>query len=96
MNKYTTILVLIFFAITGYGQCSQIDAGDDITVDCNDNCTSLNATVFPGIGSATDTYYVMEATPCPLPPTGNISPAGITVDDRWSTVINLPFTFYYF
>jgi gliding motility-associated-like protein len=96
MNKYATLLILIFLSFSAYSQCSQIDAGDDLTVDCSNNCTSLSATVFPGIGSATNTYYIMEATPCPLPPSGNITPTGITVDDRWSPIINLPFTFYFF
>ena len=97
MKKHTfTIVVLLLSVFASYSQCTLLDAGVDKTVDCTNNCTGLNATVFPGIGSATNTYYVIDATPCPLPPAGNITPAGITVDDTWSPIINLPFTFYFF
>jgi gliding motility-associated-like protein len=34
--------------------------------------------------------------PCPIPPTGGITPTSIDRDDRWSDLITLPFTFYFF
>jgi len=88
--------IFAFFILKSYTQCNQLDAGPDVTVDCSNNVTTLTATTFPGIGSATDTYRVEAATPCPLPPSGSTILTGISSDDVWSRVITLPFTFYYF
>ena len=90
----TIILFLSFFKMSA--QCTQLDAGPDVTVNCTDNCTTLSAQVFPGIGAATDTYIVTPATPCPIPATGGVTPTSIYLDDRWSGVVTLPFTFYFF
>ena len=88
------IFFLTFYQLSA--QCSQLEAGDDVTVDCTNNCTTLTAEVFPGIGAATDTYEINGAIPCPIPATGGVTPTSIYVDDEWSGVITLPFTFYYF
>ncbi len=99
MKKYTKYYLLLFlgvFYLQTYGQCAQLDAGDDVTVDCTNNVTTLTATTFPGIGSATDTYHVISATPCPLPPASSFISTDINQDDVWSSVITLPFTFYFF
>ena len=87
-------IILSFFQL--YSQCDLLEAGPDVTVDCGNNCTTLTAAVFPGIGSATDTYDVVSAPPCPIPPTGGITPTSIYLDDRWSGIVTLPFTFYFF
>jgi len=94
--KYFFSFIFLSFFFQSYSQCEQLYAGDDVTVNCDDNVTTLSAEVFPGIGAATDTYHVDAASPCPLPPVGGSSPAGIATDDVWSPVINLPFTFYFF
>ncbi len=94
------LLIFIFstFAFNGlYAQsCDQIDAGPDVTVDCNNNCTTLHAYVDPGINHSTESYIVQQDLPCPLPPEGSINSSYITNDDVWSSVITLPFTFYFF
>jgi len=77
-------------------QCDLIDAGDDVTVDCINNCTTLNASYFVGLGATTETYSVNAALPCPIPPSGAVTPTSITTDDVWSNTINLPFDFYFF
>jgi len=94
--KYFFSLIFLSLFFTSYSQCELLYAGDDVTVDCSDNTATFTAQVFPGIGAATDTYHVDPATPCPLPPVGGSTPAGISTDDVWSPVINLPFTFYFF
>jgi len=94
--KYFFSYIFLLFFFYSQAQCEQLYAGDDVTVNCSNNVTTLTAEVFPGIGAATDTYDMQMATPCPLPPSGGYSPTGITVDDVWSPIINLPFTFYFF
>ncbi len=97
MKKLILYLIITANIITGLNaQCSQLDAGPDVTVDCNNNCTTLSAIVFPGIGAQTDTYAINADTPCPLPPSGTINQTYLNIDDRWTNVITLPFTFYYF
>ncbi len=91
----TLIFFLGFFKFSS-AQCTQLDAGPDVTVDCVNNCTTLSAQVFPGIGAATNTYTITAATPCPIPATSGVTPTSIYLDDRWSSVVTLPFTFYFF
>ncbi len=95
MKKISVIIVFLsFFQFSA--QCTLLDAGADVTVDCVNNCTTLTADVFPGIGAATDTYDVVPASPCPIPPNGGVTPTSIYLDDRWSGMVTLPFTFYFF
>ena len=96
MKKILSSLIVIFSFFQLSAQCNQLDAGPDVTVDCANNCTTLSATVFPGIGSATNTYDVVSAPPCPIPPNGGVTPTSIYLDDRWSGIVTLPFTFYFF
>ncbi len=97
MRKSILILFLLFSFVKINAQfCDQLDAGPDVTVDCNNNCTSLHAQTAPGLGMDTDTYIVQQDLPCPLPPEGNITPTTINTDDIWSSAITLPFTFYFF
>jgi len=96
MKKIFSIFIIFIGIIEISAQCSQLDAGDDVTVDCSNNCTTLTAQVFPGIGAQTDTYTIDPATPCPIPPNGGVTPTSIYLDDRWSGVVTLPFTFYFF
>jgi len=41
----------------------NVDADDDVTVDCVNNCATLTAEVFSGFGAQTDTYAINVATP---------------------------------
>ncbi len=98
MKKILTSLFFISFSFVFSQQCSLLDAGDDQTVNCLDNCTTLNATFLDGFTDQTNStgYTIQNATPCPLPPVTSGTPTYITQDDIWSGVINLPFTFEYF
>ncbi|WP_435413761.1 PKD domain-containing protein, partial [Psychroserpens mesophilus] len=72
-----------------------VEAGDDIVIDCADDCTDITAE-FLDIGE-TNTYTV-SAIPF-VPPfafnglTNSLNP---NQDDRWSGVENLPFDFCFF
>ncbi len=96
MKQLSFFLLFFGFIFNIQAQCSQLDAGPDATVNCTNNCTTLTATAFAGIGAGTETYAINADTPCPLPPNGPITPTTIRVDDKWSSVITLPFTFYFF
>uniref|UniRef100_UPI0012699511 PKD domain-containing protein n=1 Tax=Psychroserpens jangbogonensis TaxID=1484460 RepID=UPI0012699511 len=72
-----------------------VEAGDDIIIDCADDCTDITAE-FLEIGE-TNTYTVSEIPF--VPPfafeglTNSLNP---NQDDRWSDVENLPFDFCFF
>ncbi|HFX17657.1 MAG TPA: T9SS type B sorting domain-containing protein [Flavobacteriales bacterium] len=96
MNKLFFIIILFSAVFNNiFAQCTQLDAGDDIMVDCSNNCTTLKADLFSSMGAQTDTYTITKATPCPLP-TYTTTPTNLHIDDQWSGVIQLPFTFYFF
>jgi gliding motility-associated-like protein len=73
--------------------CPQINAGADVTLPCGVNCTVLNAT--PLNVGATDNYTVSQIAYSPAPYTGG-TPILANVDDEWSDIIPLPFTFCFF
>jgi len=91
------ILALTFFNVQAQ-QCSLLDAGDDITVDCLDNCTTLEASFMPGFSVYNDpnVYTINSSTPCPLPPVSSGTATSISLDDRWSELISIPFDFKFF
>ena len=72
-----------------------VEAGDDVVIDCADDCTDITAE-FLDIGE-TNTYTVSEIPF--VPPfdfdglTNSLNP---NQDDRWSDVENLPFDFCFF
>ncbi|NRA93049.1 MAG: hypothetical protein HRU26_10285, partial [Psychroserpens sp.] len=72
-----------------------VEAGDDIVIDCADDCTDITAE-FLDIGE-TNTYTVSQIPF--VPPfafnglTNSLNP---NQDDRWSSVENLPFDFCFF
>ena len=83
------------------GGCDIIDAGEDQTVTCDDPCVDLTATLLGLSGTnslpLTDTSsYIVEQVDCPLPPIDGGTPTGLTIDDQWSDVIDLPFSFSFY
>lgn len=87
--KYLINIILLIISKVLQSQCNVINAGNDITLNCND-CQTLNATYTQ---TASTTSYLITSIPYnPLPyTTGNIY--NIAVDDIWSQPINLPFEF---
>lgn len=96
-TKFFNLIILLLPACFVYSQlgCEALDAGDDMTIGCNSEpCVDLTATIMAYPNKETTSYVVSEPT-CPLPPlTG--SPANLTIDDRWSSVIPITFSFDYF
>jgi len=72
--KYFFILFVFFNTTYQWAQCSLLDAGEDTPVNCADTTADLEAKVFSGIGSSTETYEVIAADPCPLPPSTSTTP----------------------
>jgi len=75
--------------------CEIINAGYDQTQTCGVTSTDLSATFMASsITSDTSTYTISDLQCPPDNLTG--TPTSITLDDRWSSVINLGFNFSYF
>ncbi len=87
-------LVLISFMSFSQPGCPGIDAGPNQTVNCNNNCTNLTATALAT--GATTTYTCSSIPYAPPYPYNTGTPILVNIDDTWSSVINLPFTFCYF
>ncbi|WP_298507688.1 gliding motility-associated C-terminal domain-containing protein [uncultured Kordia sp.] len=75
--------------------CRIINAGYDQLQTCDVTSTDLSATFMASsITSDTSTYTISDLQCPPDNLTG--LPTSITLDDRWSSVINLDFNFQYF
>lgn len=61
---------------------------------CAGECANLTASVIPV--NQTNSYTVVSVPFNTYVPTGPITPAGISGDDYWSPVINLPFCFSFY
>ena len=74
--------------------CPNVNAGNDQTLPCNTNCTTLNATMFQT--GATTSYTVTGIPYNPPAPSVAWTNTFVNIDDIWSGVINLPFSFCYY
>jgi gliding motility-associated-like protein len=93
------ILFTMFLCLTamGYGQgpgCPNVNAGPDVSLDCTTNCVDLNATF---LLTGQTTAYTVSSVPFnpPFPSFGG-TPTSVNMDDRWSSIINLPFNFCFY
>lgn len=94
-----TFLIFSFIAISipalaqGPGH-PNVDAGEDVSMGCNESCTDLNAT-YLYTGDTND--YAVSSIPYapPFPFTGG-TPVSVNIDDRWSPIIPLPFDFCFY
>ena len=90
--KYLISIILLIISNAIQSQCNVVNAGNDITLNCN-NCQTLTATYEQT--RVTDSYLITPIPYSPLPyTTGTIY--NIAIDDRWSTTVNLPFEFCFF
>ncbi|TXD84353.1 PKD domain-containing protein, partial [Subsaximicrobium wynnwilliamsii] len=72
-----------------------VNAGDDVVIDCADDCAEISAE-FLEIGE-TNTYTVSQIPFVPpFPFQGLSNPLNPNIDDAWSSVDNLPFDFCFF
>lgn len=98
MRKLLLTFFLILYTIhpiiaQGPG-CPSINAGTDQTLPCNVTCTTLNASLFQT--GATTNYTVSSIAYNPPSPSTAWTNTFVNIDDVWSGVINLPFTFCYY
>jgi gliding motility-associated-like protein len=99
MKTTGTWLAALIFCITilhvKAQNCVPVPPPNDATVSCAQPCATLhtNAGAFYGVGNTT-AYQTTDIpyNPCPLSGT----PVLINIDDTWSNVLNLPFTFYFY
>mgnify|MGYP001172882783 CR=1 FL=1 len=74
--------------------CPYASAGDDVLLNCGELCLDLNAICQPL--NETDTYSVSSIPFNPPYPFDTGAPILVNIDDTWSNVINLPFTFCFY
>lgn len=76
--------------------CPSVDAGSDVTLNCSTPCVDLTATPFEA--GATTSYTVASIPHNPPIAYNAAGGTGVSVgvDDIWSGVITLPFTFCYY
>jgi gliding motility-associated-like protein len=95
-GKYT----VVFFLLAGFAMTAQqpgfpfVDAGPDVTLECDDPCTELTATFFD-TGETTSYEVTAISYAPPFPFTGGTS-VSVGSDDVWSQTIPLPFDFCFF
>lgn len=84
-------LTLNVFAQPG---CPSINAGVDQSVTCSSNCATLTSTYLAT--GATNSYTVSSIPYAPPYSYSAGSPLLVNIDDTWSGVLNIPFTFCFF
>jgi gliding motility-associated-like protein len=79
-------------------QCDLLEIHGDTLITClsPSPCVTLTSSVMEGVLNETTSYRILQGVPCPPPPVTGGTPTNIYTDDDWSSVITLPFTFYYF
>ena len=72
-----------------------LDAGEDVFISCEEECIELTATIIvePNIDTS---EYIIDGPICDVPPIEGGTPTNLEIDDTWSGVIDLPFTFNYY
>ena len=84
--------------LTGGPGSLFINAGDDITIQCDgDTCTDITAAFLATFESNTDQYIIDEITyDPPYAFNGLANSINTNIDDAWSSVEDLPFDFCFF
>jgi gliding motility-associated-like protein len=90
-------ILFFFISISSFAQgpgCPNVNAGEDVELDCNEPCTDLSATF---LQTGETTSYEVTSIPFepPFPATGG-TPVSVNTDDVWSPIIPLPFEFCFF
>ena len=95
--RLASCVTFVFFVHTANAQlgCNVVDAGPDVSVDCDNNCTTLEASII-AIPLQETSSYTISAPSCPLPPISGGTPTNLIIDDRWSNPIALPFDFDFY
>lgn len=96
--RNTFLLIGMFVtSLSGFAQGPghpNVDAGEDVVLECNETCTDLTATyLYTG---DTNTYSVSSIPYDPPFPFLGGTPVAVNIDDRWSNAITLPFDFCFY
>ncbi|MCW9037196.1 gliding motility-associated C-terminal domain-containing protein [Altibacter sp.] len=83
------------FVCISDGGCELLNAGPDVVLSCETPCTELEAEII-AVPRLTTSSYLVQGPICDLPPVSGGTPTNLVIDDRWSDVITIPFTFNYF
>lgn len=96
-KPFIILLILTFLGTRAFSQypgCPQINAGNDQSTTCNNPCVNLAATVLQT--GQTNSYTVSSIPYAPPFSYSGGTPVSVNVDDVWSNIINLPFTFCFY
>ncbi len=103
MKRILLLFVFVLLELSGVinaqtQQCNLLEIEGETSINClsPSTCVTLNASIMIGVRKETTSYLINGSVPCPPPPVDNGIPTSITLDDEWSPVIPLPFTFYFF
>ncbi len=102
MRIFLSLFILLTFTLTAKSQNLSYTCSIDTVLGCGNNCISALSVVIPDIRAQASDYVVTQSTPqvssCyPQVPPGAPGPStSLTIDDRYSTVITLPFTFNFY
>lgn len=99
-SKYLIVFLFFLTPFVGFSQgpgSPYVDAGEDVSLDCSEDCIELNAQ-FMETGETTE----YEVTPIPYDPPfsfsmgGGIVTDGYIYDDWWGDILDLSFDFEFF
>lgn len=96
-NRNILFLFVILSGVLVQAQgpgCPNVNAGPDVTLDCDDSCTELTAS-FLNTGETSDYEATSIPYDPPFPFTGG-TPVSVNTDDVWSETIPLPFEFCFY
>ena len=91
---YILLLMNVFYSAHAQPGCPNINAGADVTVNCDNGCVQLSANYLRT--GATTSYEVSSIPYNPPYPFNQGTNVIMDVDDTWSQLLNLPFDFCFF
>ena len=95
LQHFFLIFLLFSFNFNAQGPgCPNVNAGEDIELDCEQPCTNISATFLEtGVTTSYDVSPISYQPP--FPTSGGIE-VSVFIDDRWSNIIPLPFDFCFY
>ncbi|MFH0864848.1 MAG: PKD domain-containing protein [Bacteroidota bacterium] len=89
-----SIIFIFPFQVFTQPGCPSINAGVDQNVTCSSNCANLTSTY---LATGATTSYAVSSIPYSPPYAYNAGTALlVNIDDTWSSVLTIPFTFCFF
>jgi gliding motility-associated-like protein len=90
---FTLLMLSLYFTQAQAPGCPSVDAGPDQTINCVGSVQLEATALHTGL---TNTYAVSTIPYAPPYPYNTGTPILVNIDDRWSSVISLPFNFCFF